>query len=64
MHQPHSSDIRNAAAVAHGAMQKSGASYTFNGEKIGNGFDNLRLKLKEDKKLLNEIKKKTMEVLG
>lgn len=55
-------DVVNSA-VLHGAMQKSGASYSFNGEKIGNGFDNLRLKLKEDKKLLGEIKKKTMELI-
>ncbi|HEY4523320.1 MAG TPA: recombinase RecA [Candidatus Paceibacterota bacterium] len=55
-------DVLNAG-VLHGAVTKSGASYTFNGEKIGNGFDNVRLKLKEDKKLLNDIKKKTVEVL-
>lgn len=56
-------DVLNAA-VLHGAVTKSGASYTFNGEKIGNGYDNVRLKLKEDKKLLNDIKKKTVEVIG
>src|SRR3989344_5366955 len=56
-------DVLNDA-VLHGAVTKSGASYTFNGEKIGNGYDNVRLKLKEDKKLLNEIKKKTIEVIG
>lgn len=55
-------DVLNAA-VLHGTVQKSGASYSFNGEKIGNGFDNMRLKLKEDKKLLGEIKKKTIAVL-
>ena len=30
-------------------------------EKLGVGFDNVRLKLKEDKKLLEAIKKKTQE---
>ena len=56
-------DVLNAAVNA-GAVSKSGASYSFNGEKIGNGFDNLKTKLKEDKKLLNELKKKTMELLS
>jgi hypothetical protein len=42
-------------------VTKSGASYSFEGEKIGNGFDNVRMRLKEDKKLLEAIKKKTQE---
>ncbi len=49
-------DVLNAA-VKHDVVKKSGASYAFEGEKLGNGFDNIREKLKEDKKLLNEIKK-------
>jgi recombination protein RecA len=53
-------DVLNAA-VAHGTVTKSGASYSFEGEKIGNGFDNVRMRLKEDKKLLEAIKKKTQE---
>lgn len=55
-------DVLNAA-VAHGTVTKSGASYTFDGEKLGTGFDNVRLKLKEDKKLLEAIKKKTREAI-
>jgi len=55
-------DILNAA-VAHGVVKKSGASFSFEGERIGNGFENARAKLKEDKKLLNEIKKKTTEAM-
>lgn len=55
-------DILNAA-VSHGVVKKSGASFMFEGERIGAGFENSRAKLKEDKKLLNEIKKKTTEAI-
>ncbi len=51
-------DVLNAA-VKYGVATKNGASYTFEGEKLGTGFDNVRLKLKEDKKLLKDIEKKT-----
>ena len=51
-------DILNAA-VNHGVVKKAGASFSFEGERIGAGFENSRLKLKEDKKLLNDIKEKT-----
>lgn len=54
------SDVLNSA-VNHGVVKKSGASFTFQGEKLGTGFDNVRLKLKEDKKLLGEIKKQILE---
>ncbi|MBI2592861.1 MAG: recombinase RecA [Candidatus Colwellbacteria bacterium] len=50
-------DVLNTGFTA-GVVTKSGASYTFDGEKLGTGFENVRNKLKEDKKLLNEIKKK------
>ncbi|MBI4119330.1 MAG: recombinase RecA [Parcubacteria group bacterium] len=55
-------DVLNAAIVA-GAVTKSGASYTFEGERLGTGFDNVRLRLKEDKKLLETIKKKVIETI-
>ena len=51
-------DVLNAA-VNHGVVKKSGASFSFGGERIGAGFENARAKLKEDKKLLGEIQKKT-----
>ncbi len=54
------SDVLNNA-VTRGVVKKSGASLSFEGEKLGMGFDNARLKLKEDKKLLGEIKKKIEE---
>lgn len=44
-------------AIKHGVVEKAGASISFQGEKIAQGFDNAKNKLKEDKKLLNAIKK-------
>lgn len=55
-------DILNAA-VNHGVVKKSGASFSFEGAKLGNGFENARAMLKEDKKVLNEIKKKTSQAM-
>jgi recombination protein RecA len=54
------SDVLNSA-INRGIVKKSGASVTFEGERLGAGFDNARLKLKEDKKILGEIKKKIEE---
>ncbi len=53
-------DVLNAGLKA-GVVTKSGASYSFEGERLGTGFDNIREKLKEDKKLLTEIKKKILK---
>ncbi len=53
-------DVLNNA-VNRGLVKKAGASFSFEGEKIGVGFDAARQKLKEDKKLLGEIKKKIEE---
>lgn len=55
-------DVLNAG-LRYGVVKKSGASYSFLGEKIGSGFDNVREKLKQDKKLLNGIKKAVMEAI-
>jgi len=52
-------DVLNTA-MKYGVVKKSGASYSFGAEKLGTGFDNVRNKLKEDKKLLGEIKKETL----
>ncbi len=54
------SDVLNAA-VNRSVVKKAGASFSFEGEKLGVGFDTARLKLKEDKKLLETIKKKIIE---
>jgi recombination protein RecA len=55
-------DVLNAA-VNRGVVKKSGSSFSFDGERLGVGFENARMKLKEDKKLLAEIKKKTTEAI-
>lgn len=51
-----------SAALAHGVITKSGASYSFQGERLGVGFDAVKEKLKEDKKLREEVKQKVKEV--
>jgi len=55
-------DVLNAG-VNHGVIKKSGASFSFEGERLGVGFENARAKLKEDKKLIGEIKKKVAEAI-
>lgn len=50
-------DVLNAG-ITHGVVTKSGSTYSFEGIKVAVGFDNARLKLKEDKKLLTDIQKK------
>ncbi|MEW6616942.1 MAG: recombinase RecA [Patescibacteria group bacterium] len=53
-------DVLNTA-TKYEVVKKSGASYSFGDEKLGVGFDNVREKLKTDKKTLEAIKKKTKE---
>ncbi|MEK7479428.1 MAG: recombinase RecA, partial [Patescibacteria group bacterium] len=53
-------DVLNTG-IKYGVVKKAGASYSMDGEKLGNGFDNVREKLKEDKKLRGEIEKKILE---
>ncbi len=55
-------DVLNAA-LKHGVVTKSGATYSMEGQKLGVGFDKVTEMLKEDKKLLNELKKKTEAVV-
>ena len=55
-------DVLNTA-VKYEVVKKAGASYSFGEEKLETGFDNVREKLKGDKKLLSEIKKKTLEAI-
>mgnify|MGYP001604612734 CR=1 FL=1 len=55
-------DVLNSA-IKYGIVKKTGNTYNFNDEKLGVGLEAGRIKLKEDKKLLNEIKKKTSEIL-
>jgi recombination protein RecA len=50
--------------VANGIIEKSGAWYAYNGEKIGQGRDNAREFLRENKALSYEIENKVRTVLG
>ncbi|MCK5026876.1 MAG: recombinase RecA, partial [Candidatus Pacebacteria bacterium] len=47
----------------YGIVSKSGSSYSYGEEKLGRGYDAARLKLKENKKLSNEIIKEIQKKL-
>lgn len=51
------------SAVKAGIVAKTGNTYSFENEKLGVGIEASREKLKEDKKLLKEIEKKTLAAL-
>jgi recombination protein RecA len=53
-------DVLNAA-LRYGAATKTASTYTFEGEKLGVGFDNVVLRLKEEKQLLRALEKKVRE---
>lgn len=59
-------DVLNAG-IKYGVVKKTGASYSFitssGTEKLGTGFDNVREKLREDKKLLETLEKITTEAV-
>ncbi len=57
------SDVLNSA-IKHGAIAKAGNTYSFEEIKLGVGMDQARLKLKEDKKLLGDIQKKTLSLIS
>mgnify|MGYP004530914761 CR=1 FL=1 len=48
-------------AVQIGVLDKSGAWYSYNGEKIGQGKENVKLLLRENKKLSEELEKKVRD---
>lgn len=54
-------DVVNTA-LKYGVISKSGASYSFGGEKLGVGIDTVKEKLKQDKKLLKDLEKKIHEI--
>jgi recombination protein RecA len=55
-------DVVNTA-VKYGVVTKSGAHYSFDGEKLGSGFEAVRAKLEGDRKLLHAIKAKTLHAI-
>ena len=48
-------------AVEAGVIEKTGAWYAYNGEKLGQGKENVKLYLKENPELTNEFEKKVRE---
>ncbi|OGV33671.1 MAG: recombinase RecA [Legionellales bacterium RIFCSPHIGHO2_12_FULL_35_11] len=56
------SEIINLA-VRLGFMEKAGAWYSYNQEKIGQGKENVRIYLKENKNIANEIEERIREEL-
>lgn len=47
--------------VGAGVIEKSGAWFSYNGEKLGQGKENVKLLLKDNEKLANEIERKIRE---
>ena len=50
-------DVLNVA-ITKGVVTKSGSTYSFDGTKLGVGFENARIAMKADKKIVKEIEKK------
>jgi recombination protein RecA len=59
---PYEADVLNTA-IAYEVVKKAGASYSYDGEKLGVGFETAKQRLVEDKKLVAEIKKKVEAVV-
>ena len=55
-------DVLNVA-IKNSIVKKAGNTYSFEDEKLGVGLEQSREKLKTDKKLLGEIKKKVLATL-
>jgi recombination protein RecA len=51
-------------ASSAGIVEKSGAWFAYNGEKLGQGKENVKLLLKENTPLREEIEQKTREYYG
>jgi recombination protein RecA len=52
------------AGVEQGFIRKSGAWYTYEGDQLGQGKENVRTFLKDNPDLADEIEKKVKEKLG
>ncbi len=51
-------------AVENGIVEKSGAWYSYKGERVGQGRDNSRIFLKENKDLLKQLEDEVREKIG
>ncbi|MEG1495234.1 MAG: recombinase RecA [Bacilli bacterium] len=59
----HEGEIIDLAADA-SILEKSGSWYSYKGEKLGQGKENVKLLLKDNKKLCKELEDKTREYYG
>jgi recombination protein RecA len=59
----HTSLLVDIAAEA-GIIEKSGAWYSYNGQKIGQGRENAKLYLKDNPAMMAEVEEKVKGVLG
>jgi recombination protein RecA len=59
----HASLVLDIAAEA-GIIDKSGAWYSYNGQKIGQGRENAKLYLKDTPALMTEVEEKVKSLLG
>jgi recombination protein RecA len=59
----HASLVLDIASEA-GIIDKSGAWYSYNGQKIGQGRENAKLYLKDNPTLLGEVEVKVKGILG
>ena len=50
--------------VEAGVIEKSGAWFSYNGEKLGQGKENVKLLLKENEQLRTELEGKIREFYG
>ena len=50
--------------VKHGVVDKSGAWFSYNGERLGQGRDNSKNYLKDNPNLMEEIRRKVCEIKG
>ncbi|MCJ8275793.1 MAG: recombinase RecA [Bdellovibrionales bacterium] len=50
--------------VKHGVVDKSGAWFSYNGERLGQGRDNTKNYLKDNPNLMEEIRRKVCEIKG
>lgn len=55
------SDLVNIAADC-GALEKSGSFFSFNGQRLGQGKDNVKTFLTENKELAEQVKAKVLEI--
>ena len=59
----HASLVLDIAAEA-GIIDKSGAWYSYNGQKIGQGRENAKMYLKDNPALMAEVEEKVKALLG